>query len=119
MKISKILGMLGTALCCVALFIFGGFSLSEGYNPAKPEIDTRMSDQFEESRFKEIKVGMDTAQVVALIGKPLGKEGRTIQRWFWTLDGKCKWGDFAWMARAVVIDQNGKVKLIQESTRYE
>jgi outer membrane protein assembly factor BamE (lipoprotein component of BamABCDE complex) len=119
MKISKILGLLGTAVVCVMLFIFGGFSLSEGYNPAKPEIDTREAEQFEESRFQQITVGMDTAQVMALIGRPLGKEGRTIQRWYWTLDGKCKWMDFAWMARAVVIDQNGKVKLIQASTRYE
>lgn len=119
MSFTKILGILGTVICCVGLFIFGGFSLSEGYNPIKPEIDTRTTELFDEGRFKQITVGMDTAQVIALIGKPLGREGRTIQRWFWTLDGKCKWADFAWMARALVIDQNGKVKMIQESTRYE
>jgi outer membrane protein assembly factor BamE (lipoprotein component of BamABCDE complex) len=120
MSTKRILGLAGASLCCVILFLFGGFSLVEGYNPAYPDIDTKSTPQFDEEKFQQIKVGMDTTEVISMIGQPLGREGRSlIKRWFYTADGKCKWSDFAWQARALVIDQNGKVKLIQQSTRYE
>jgi outer membrane protein assembly factor BamE (lipoprotein component of BamABCDE complex) len=112
MSIAKILSLGGTGICCLALFIFGQLMLDEGYNPVVPDIDTKYAPNFSVEKFNMITVGMDTNDVIKLIGQPIGKQGKLTQKWYYTADGKCKWGDFAWLNSNLVIDRDGKVKLI-------
>lgn len=115
----KLLSVLGVALCCSGLFLLGGFSLHEGYNPVKPAIDTQFGPGYSEENFNKITVGTDTSEVIKLIGHPIGVIGSSTRLWYYSTDGNCKWMNFAWLARGLVIDHNGKVKVIQKSIRYD
>jgi len=115
----KILSTISITIVCIIIFMIGGFSLHEGYNPIKPDIDTQFSPGYSEANFSKIAVGTDTAEVIKLIGRPMGVIGSSSRLWYYSTDGACKWKNFAWMARALVIDANGKVKVIQKSIRYD
>ena len=118
-SISKILSIVAIGFFCIILFFTGAFPLSEGYNPIKPEIDTKFSPGYTEENFNKITVGMDTTEVVKLVGEPIGKLGRHTRMWYFTSDGKCKWMNFAWLARDIVVGANGKVRDIHKSVRYD
>ena len=73
---------------------------SEHYCAFMPAIDTHFAPGFTESRFSQIKIGMDSAQVFAVLGKPYsimrGFEGsgygfNTI--WAYSGDGACRVND--------------------------
>lgn len=115
----KILSTIAIVLFCIGMFFLGGFSLHEGYNPIKPGIDTQFGPGYSESNFNKITVGMDTVEVIKLIGRPIGVIGSSTRLWYYSTDGNCKWKNFAWLARDLVIDHNGKVKLVQKSIRYD
>lgn len=117
----KILGFAGAGFICFCVFMVGGYMLHDGYNPVSPSISTKYAPQYEEVKFGQIEVGMDTTDVVKLIGMPFGRHGSSgIQAWYYTGKGKCKWNEFAWLKRFVVIDhRTGKVRSIQKSICYE
>lgn len=115
----KILSVITVVFCCVGMFFLGGFSLHEGYNPVKPDIDTQFGPGYSEENFNKITEGIDSSEVIKLIGRPIGVIGSSSKLWYYSTDGKCKWQNFAWLARAVVIDRNGKVKQVQKSVRYD
>ena len=118
-SITKILSLVAIAFFCIILFLTGGFPLSEGYNPVKPTIDTKFSGNYTEENFNKITIGMDTAEVLKLVGEPIGKLGRHTRMWYFTSDGKCKWMNFAWLARDIVVGPDGKVRDIHKSVRYD
>ncbi|MGZ3882938.1 MAG: hypothetical protein ACXVP0_00645 [Bacteroidia bacterium] len=118
MSASKLLSIIATGFCCLTLFIIGSFMLDEGYNPAVPDIDTKYAANCTEAKFNEITVGMDTSEVIRLVGQPIGKRGSSTQKWNYTADEKCQWHDFAWLNRNLVIDSRGKVKLILKTIEY-
>lgn len=118
-SITRILSLVAIAFLCIIIFLSGGFPLSEGYNPVKPGIDTKFSSGYTEENFNKITIGMDTAEVLKLVGEPIGKLGRHTRMWYFTSDGKCKWMNFAWLARDIVVGPNGKVRDIHKSVRYD
>ncbi len=118
MSLAKILSLIGTGACCLCLFVLGSFMLDEGYNPIVPDVDTKYSAQYDEVKFNSITVGMDTTEVLKILGEPMAKRGNSTRMWHYTADGNCKWADFAWLDRNLVIDNSGKVKIINKSIGY-
>jgi outer membrane protein assembly factor BamE (lipoprotein component of BamABCDE complex) len=92
-----------------------------------PTIDTRFAPTYKESNFKHIKVGMRIDDVIKLIGEPLeidtldyqypNKESIYITNY--TQDGKCTWGDFAWLDICVYYDKNWNVSEFGQAYRYD
>lgn len=117
MSLAKILSIVGTGICCLALFVLGSFMLDEGYNPVIPDVDTKYAPDYEEIKFNSVTIGMDTADVIKLIGVPFGKRGSSTQMWHYSADGKCTWADFAWLDCNLVIDGKGKVKEINNNLK--
>jgi outer membrane protein assembly factor BamE (lipoprotein component of BamABCDE complex) len=117
MSLVKILSLIATGICCLCLFVLGSFMLDEGYNPVVPGIDTNFAEGYDEAKFNSIKEGMDTTEVIQLIGRP--KFVQSGQAWHYTSDGKCTWADFAWLKRRVMIGRDGKVKGTHASVSYE
>ncbi len=117
----RIIGIILTAALCFGIFMVGGFILHDGYNPVSPKISTKYTEGYNEMKFGEIEVGMDTTDIVTLIGQPFSKEGRSsIQAWCYSGKGKCKWNEFAWLKRFVVVDhRTGKVKYVKKEICYE
>lgn len=115
----KIVSTISITIVCIGIFLIGGFSLHEGYNPIKPDVDTQFGADYSEANFNKITVGTDTTEVIKLIGRPIGVIGSSSRLWYYSTDGACKWKNFAWLARALVIDHNGKVKVVQKSIRYD
>ncbi len=106
---------------CVVMFYAGRIPLMEGYNPIFPNIDTRFADNYDEVLFRQINVGDDTCIVISKIGYPIEIYKNDDQRfqWNYSTDGKCKEHDFAWLLRAIVIDENGKVIKKYSSIIYD
>jgi hypothetical protein len=119
----KIVSIIAVAFFCIVMFIAGGFSLIDGYNPVKPDIDTQFSSGYSEENFNKIAVGMDTSEVTRLIGEPLGRLPERDVPFkpmrFYSADGKCHFQSFAWLARGIIIGRDGKVRQIQKSVRYD
>ena len=63
---------------------------------------------------------MPATEVEAMLGRPLlmttNKNG--LVEWAFSNDGKCWWGDFAWLHRAIVLS-NGTVVSIERDIRYD
>ncbi len=118
----KILSLIAVAFFCIVVFFVGGFSLSEGYNPVKPEAGTKFSANYSEDNFNKITVGMDSTEVLKLIGEPMGKLPNYAAfkpLWCYSADKKNSHSDFAWLKRAIYFGRNGKVREVQKSVKYE
>ena len=119
----RIIGIILTAALCFGIFMVGGFILHDGYNPVSPKISTKYSAGYSELKFDEIEVGMDTTDVISLIGQPFDKGKYNIsgiQPWRYTTKGNCKWNEFAWFRREVIVDyRSGKVRHIKSLLFYE
>jgi hypothetical protein len=102
------------------LVFFLSFSRMEAYCFFYPSIDTRYAPGFSEKRFATLKVGDAAQRVEAILGPPLVSTDVTggAAVWLYTSDGKCQWGDFAWLYRAVKID-NGVVAEIVSRVMYD
>jgi outer membrane protein assembly factor BamE (lipoprotein component of BamABCDE complex) len=89
----------------------------EDYNPINPSIDTRYTTDFDEEKFNSIEVGIDTVQIISLIGSPHSRHKLPDNKviWYYTSDGKCDWYDFAWLGRELIINKQGNVITIQKS----
>ncbi|HWY10202.1 MAG TPA: hypothetical protein VN026_02700 [Bacteroidia bacterium] len=121
-SITKVLSILAIAFFCIIMFFIGGFPLSEGYNPVKPAADTKFSPNYSEENFNKVTVGMDTTELVKLIGEPLGKlpnHASFKPMWFYSVNKENPSGDFAWLKRGILIGRNGKVREVQKSVLYE
>ncbi len=118
----KIVSFIAIAFFCIITFFIGGFPLSEGYNPVKPGADTKFNETYTEDNFNKITIGMDTNEVIKLMGAPMGKlpnHASFKPLWYYSLNKEGKTLDFAWLKRAIVIGRNGKVREVQKSVKYE
>jgi outer membrane protein assembly factor BamE (lipoprotein component of BamABCDE complex) len=92
------------------LFVLWIYGRLECYCVFYPGIDTRYAPGYSESAFSLVTTGMTTEAVEQKLGAPLhtdtNRDG-TI-RWCYTEDGKCWWGDFAWLGREVTF-RDGRV----------
>src|SRR4051794_22113378 len=99
----------------VAAILFWCYAHLEAYCFFYPGIDTQYAPGFSESAFSQVTTGMTAQAVRQLLGSPLNvqswKDGREV--WAYTLDGKCKWGDWAWLGRTVKF-RNGAVTVIEK-----
>ena len=86
-----------------------------------PDIDTVYAPNFTQEKFDYIKPGIDSAQVISLLGQPLGKQKLDNSQciWYYTGDGKCSFGDYAWLGREVYISANGKVAQTVKDIYYD
>ena len=113
--IMKILIKIFSLLLSVGLFLFmailGMIPIkAEGYNPVKPDIDTRYTYYYSEEKFDNIKTGETQKDVLRKLDEPFSRDtiGNYVH-WRYTSDGGCSWNDFAWLGRIVVFDKDGVV----------
>ncbi len=107
---------------CLAFVILGlwGYGRLEVYCYFYPSIDTKFAPGFSERAFGEISNGMPASEVQNRLGQPLLVFTNSVglEEWLFTDDGKCWWGDFAWLWRSVVISNNA-VAAVERSVRYD
>jgi hypothetical protein len=100
-------------LLFIALWAYGRM---EAYCFFNPDIDTEYATGFSEERFAMAEIGMSGVAVEAILGKPMevsnGPNGKEI--WWYSRDGKCWWGDFAWKGRALVFSNHVVVEVIHQ-----
>lgn len=85
----EIILVLFSLLMAYAQFV-NGFETLCIYNPL---IDTEYSESFNPYNIPKLKIGMSRDEVMALVGAPLEERSN---RMYYTYDGKCSSGDFAW-----------------------
>ena len=82
----------------------------EGIFIFNPDIDTRYSENYSETNFKKIELGMAKYEVQELLGEPINKsEGYADEYdevWSYTGDGACSWSDFSWKHRWIMFNNN-------------
>jgi hypothetical protein len=107
--------------CILCSFSLGTGVLVEGYVFLKPDIDTYYTDGYSEAKFNAIKVGDSVDSVAASIGQPFEKQSleRGDTLWYYSRDGKCEWGDFAWLLKGVIVDKNRHVKELLDGVCYD
>jgi len=122
----KILGVVGIAIITFSVFIIGYSVTIEGYNRFSPWIDTKTNDSYSEQNFNMIEPGMDTVQVIGLLGEPFSRQitdwhndRLKSQYWYFTSDGKFEKGDFAWIGRELYISEDGKVTEIIRTIHHD
>jgi outer membrane protein assembly factor BamE (lipoprotein component of BamABCDE complex) len=78
-----------------------------------PSIDTTFADTFSEIAFCEIHPGMTKDDVQKLLGKPLSIVGNPdgTETWWYSRDGRCWFGDFAWLGRSVLFTNSDVVRI--------
>jgi outer membrane protein assembly factor BamE (lipoprotein component of BamABCDE complex) len=118
----KIFGIIGGVLFVLfALYFLWGYSHSESYCFFRPGIDTQYAAGYSEQAFSQISTGMTVQVVQQKLGAPLyvqtnRQNGRL--EWYYTRDGKCKWGDWAWLVR-VVYFTDGRVSELVRRVAYD
>jgi hypothetical protein len=107
-------------LVFVVVWMLWNLSRMELYCPFYPSIDTRYAPHYDEERFSQVKPGMARDEVIRLLGKPLHEEEKKngAVKWYYSADGGCSWGDFAWLARSVFIDE-GVVVEVEKRVYYD
>jgi hypothetical protein len=108
------------AICLVLMFSLWVYGHLEAYCHFYPAIDTRFAAGFSEKAFSQISTGMSVSDVQSRVGKPLLTfiNGDGLEEWLFTDDGKCWWGDFAWLRRSLAIS-NSTVVSIDRSIHYD
>ena len=102
-----------------ATYLFWCYAHTESYCFFYPGIDTQYSPGFSEQAFSQVTTGMTAQAVQQKLGAPLYIQHHADgDLWFYTLDGKCKWGDWAWLCRQVNI-RDGKVNEIFSYISYD
>ena len=101
-------------------FVLWGYAHSESYCYIWPSIDTTFAPDYDESAFHLITKGMTKAEVTRLVGLPLqtGVTGDGLERWWYSRDGRCPLGDFAWLGRYVELE-SGHVKTVVARVYYD
>ncbi len=76
-------------------------------------IDTEFAEGFTQQKFNGIIRGESVYDFINRIGEPLVidtfkiNQGKTLViRYSYSMDGNCRWGDFAWKSYEVIFDSN-------------
>lgn len=113
------------------LFITGGISLVEAYNPISPYIDTEFAPDYSPKKFNLITEDFTYNEVIELIGEPLYDhfdEYLQCDCISYTNDGKALSSesnkfvlisDFAWYISEICFDSNGKIIRIEKGWAYD
>jgi outer membrane protein assembly factor BamE (lipoprotein component of BamABCDE complex) len=109
----------GIAFMRVWVVLFA-FVPCENYNYIYPSIDTKFAPGFSEHGFSQITTGMQASVVMQILGAPLyqGPNNDDTETWAYTRDGKCSWGDFAWLGREITF-RDGQVILVVKRVYYD
>ena len=83
----------------------------EAYCFFDPDIDTEYASGSSERAFAQATIGMRSSELVTKLGRPLEVSKET---WWYSRDGKCWWGDFAWNGRAVVVSNDVVVEIVRQ-----
>lgn len=111
--------MLLIGLLLIGAHFFWCYAHLEAYCFFTPSIDTQYAPGFSEQAFSQISTGMTAEVVQQKLGAPLNiYQHAKGELWSYTLDGKCKWGDWAWLCRAVNI-KDGRVDEIISEVSYD
>lgn len=106
-----------TAIFIAILLIWAGYLYTHmnAYCFFDPAIDTYFARDYTEEKFEQVRPGMKPAELKALLGEPLDKgvdhTGAIV--WWYTSGGKCSWGDFAWLGRAVRVKDGAVVEVLR------
>jgi hypothetical protein len=100
--------------------IIWGYGRLEVYCYFYPAIDTKFSPGFSEKAFDRISQGMSPSEVRSNLGQPLlvFTNKSNLEEWLFTDDGKCSWGDFAWLWRSIVFSNQSVISITRE-VRYD
>jgi hypothetical protein len=115
-------GAVVIAVC--VLWVQTIWSPMECYCPWNPAIDTRFAPGFSEEAFSSVRPGMAEAEVVALLGEPFWKQdvkdgdGGAYDLWYYSGDGNCERGDYAWLGREIAI-RDGVVLEVRRLVHYD
>ena len=98
-------------VCVGLLFLLMFPAPPEGKLIFKPDIDTCFADGYSDAAFASVTIGMAASDVLALLGEPMSTQERSSwpypgdaeTLWWYSSDGACSWGDFAWRAPIVGI----------------
>lgn len=108
-------------LFCFLLLVVGiwGYCHMEVYCFFCPSIDTTFSKAFSEESFSQVRPGMPKADVLKMLGEPLSivEHPDQDETWWYSQDGRCRFGDFAWLGRSVRFTNS--VVMRAESKVYE
>lgn len=97
----------------VAGYLFWRYAQTEAYCFFYPSIDTRFAPGYSEQAFSQIKTGMTIQAVQQQLGQPLHVQQHAKgELWSYTQDGKCTWGDWAWLCRQVDFHEGRVVEVI-------
>jgi hypothetical protein len=107
----------------VAGYLFWCYAHTESYCFFYPSIDTQFAARFSEEAFGQVVPGMTLQAVQEKLGSPLSlhqyvEGSKKGEIWAYTLDGKCQWGDWAWLRREIDF-QDGKVVKIINKVSYD
>lgn len=102
--VTLLLGVAGAGFCSLL-----GLLPSETVFVFDPAIDTVTSTGFSRQAFARLESGMTEAQVLDLLGEPLGRQRWSAppchadfdQTWSYSHDGGCGWCDAAWRSYTV------------------
>jgi outer membrane protein assembly factor BamE (lipoprotein component of BamABCDE complex) len=113
------------ALLGLAIFtyLFWCYAQMEAYCFFYPSIDTQFAPGFSEQAFSKVNADMKVEVVEQMLGQPLWVEkytesGKAGEVWYYTLDGKCRWGDWAWQCRKIDF-REGKVVEVIKRWQYD
>jgi outer membrane protein assembly factor BamE (lipoprotein component of BamABCDE complex) len=107
----------------VAGYLFWCYAHTESYCFFYPSIDTQFAAGFSDQAFSQVATGMTMQAVQQKLGLPLAvhsyiENTEQGELWSYTLDGKCKWGDWAWLRREIDF-RNGKVVEVTKRVSYD
>ena len=108
---------LGVITLAAILWVYGRL---EAYCYLYPSIDTKFAVGYTERAFNGVSLGMSSTQVETSLSRPLFMTTNingTVE-WDYSCDGKCWWGDFAWLGRVIVFS-NATVIAIQREVFYD
>jgi hypothetical protein len=105
-------------IACLLIWTIYLYTHMGAYCFFRPDIDTIFACGYSDEKFDRLGEGASAAEVRRLLGEPLAEshdlDGATV--WWYTAHGKCTWGNFAWLGRAVRIRAGvvvDKIKRVQ------
>lgn len=108
----KMLGklLLGVAACIPLMLVVVIFlASSEGRLPFFKYVDTKFAPGYSHQAWDVVGVGMTKEEVLSFLGPPLTDTNTSSTVWWYSNDGRCRWGDFAWCAKMLEFSPHGIV----------